>query len=406
MNLTKSIIDRATYTGSNRLGSDGKAKWERCVLWDESVPGLGLRVTPTGRKSFVLSYRIGTRKRQITLGLYGALTLQQARVTAFKQLAAVLEGKDPLALREQAARGRTVAEVSQRYLAEHAIPKKKASSVSNDRQMLRKHVLPKLGGLKVADVARSDIAKLHHSLRESPYAANRVVALLSKIFSFCEKWGLRTDGTNSCRHVEKFKEQKRERFLSSDELSCLARVLKESEESGLESPHAIAAIRLLILTGCRRREILHLRWEHVDLDNRRLNLSDSKTGAKTVYLADPAREILESLPRSSGNPWVIEGRNQDSHLYDLKGPWHRIRERAQLDGLRLHDLRHNAESWIMLSTRLSNHPIVAKKEKTSRLTLDSLRIIRGSQEKSRGRHLVDSVLWRRPAVRSLPRRFP
>ncbi len=341
MKLTKAAIDQASYNGASHRGRDGKTLWSRCVLWDDAVPGLGLRITPTGKKSFVLSYRAGSRKRQMTLGLYGVLTLQQARAKALRALAAVMEGGDPLAERQSAARAETMSELAERYLREHAEVKKKPASVQGDRQMLRDHILPRLGGLKIADVSRRDVIALHYGLRDKPYTANRVLALLSKMLNLAEKWELRVDGSNPCRHVERFKENKRERYLSSVELARLSDALAYAERTGTASPHAVAAIRLLILTGCRMREILHLRWEHVDLETGRLSLPDSKTGAKTIYLGAPAREVLASVPRTAGNPWVIEGWKERCHLTDLKGPWKRLREQAELEDLRIHDLRHS-----------------------------------------------------------------
>src|SRR5512132_2455942 len=138
-----------------------------------------------------------------------------------------------------------------------------------------------LGNRKVADVTRADIGKLHHSLRETPHQANRVLALVSKMMNLAEKWGLRPDGSNPCRHVEKYKEAKRERFLSAEELTRLGDVLAEAERTTMESPSVIAAVRLLVLTGCRLSEVLTLRWAFVDFAGACLRLPDSKTGAKT-----------------------------------------------------------------------------------------------------------------------------
>ncbi len=343
MRLNKTVIENATYQGTSSTSKDGRKSWSRYVLWDDEVRGLGLRVFPTGKKSFVLFYRAGSRQRQMTLGPYGVLTLHKARAKARQALAAVaIEGRDPLAERKAAvAKGRTMAQLAERYMTEHAEVKKKPASVKTDRQMLRDYVLPKLGHLAVADVGRQDVTALHHGLRGKPYVANRVLALVSKMLNLAEKWDLRPDGSNPCRHVEKFKEQQRERYMSSEERSALTQALEEAERVGAESVHALAAIRLLILTGCRLREILHLRWEHVDFENGRLYLPDSKTGAKTVFLATAAQEVLSSIPRTRGNPWVIEGRKPNSHLSDLKGPWSRLCKKAELRDLRIHDLRHS-----------------------------------------------------------------
>jgi integrase len=306
------------------------------------VRGLGVRIFPSGRKTFVVVYRVHGRQHLITLGACGILTLHQARAKAQKTLAdLVIEGLDPLAERKAKAQSSTVEELAQRYLVEHAEVKKKVKSAKMDRQILRDHVVPKLGRLKVVDVNRQHVGSLHHSLRETPYMANRTLALVSKMMNLAERWGLRPDGSNPCRHVEKFKEAARERYLTMEEFARLTQALAEGEESGSEGQHAIAAIRLLILTGCRLGEILQLRWEHVDFDNGRLHLPDSKTGAKTVFLSTVAQQVLRQVPRTGSNPWVIEGRKPQTHLRDLKGPWRRIRERADLPDLRIHDLRHS-----------------------------------------------------------------
>ena len=172
--------------------------------------------------------------------------------------------------------------------------------------------------------------------------------VLSRIFTLAEIWGLRPDGSNPCRHVKRFREDKRERFLSDEEYRRLGEALAESETKGLEPPLVVAAIRLLMLTGCRKAEILTLRWEHVDLDAGELRLPDSKTGAKIVHLGDPAIAVLRGIPRPDDSPWVITGGKRDRPLHDLHYWWKRIRERAKLDGVRIHDLRHSYASGGLL----------------------------------------------------------
>ena len=164
------------------------------------------------------------------------------------------------------------------------------------------------------------------------------------MFNLAELWGLRPDGSNPCRHVKRFREEKRERFLSDTEYQRLGTALKEIEQEGSETAAAIAAIRLLMLTGCRLSEIQKLRWEHVDLEAGELRLLDTKTGAKVVHLGDPAVAVLRGIERRDGNPWVIASRKPESHLTDLQHPWRRIQERAGLDDVRIHDLRHTCAS--------------------------------------------------------------
>ena len=196
----------------------------------------------------------------------------------------------------------------------------------------------------MGDIKRSDIAELHHELRETSYQANRTLGVLSKMFSQAEVWGLRRDGSNPCLHVKRYKEEKRERFLNAEEFSRLGQVLDEILRDGSETRSAVVAFRLLMLTGCRLSEIQKLRWEHVDLEAGELHLPDTKTGGRAVPLAPSAVRLLESLPRDKDNPWVIAGKKPRSHLTDLQHPWRRIRARADLEDVRIHDLRHSFAS--------------------------------------------------------------
>lgn len=196
---------------------------------------------------------------------------------------------------------------------------------------------------------RRDIAELHHKLRHSLYQANRVLALLSNMFNMAERWGLKPDYSNPCRHIEKFKEKKRERYLNRDEFRRLNAALNKAEQAKRELPSAIAAIRLLIFTGARVSEILILKWAYVDPDEKRLNLPDSKTGAKMVFLNEPACEILARIVPIQGNPYVIAGSLAGAHLKDLEKPWQRIRAEAELCDVRLHDLRHSFASMAVSS---------------------------------------------------------
>jgi integrase len=259
-------------------------------------------------------------------------------------LARVEKGEDPAEQRDKGRQAPTFKEVAERYMVEHATEKKKPRSIKEDRRLLDKVILPVLGSRKLADITRADIAKFHHDQRRAPYQANRAVALLSKIFNLAEKWGLRPDGTNPCRHVEKYREEKKERYLTPDELSHLGVVLADAEAAKEELPQAIAAIRLLIFTGCRLSEVLSLKWEHVDLDQHEMTLPDSKTGKKTVQLAGPAIEVLENISRRFGNPYVIAGEKAGQHLIGLPHIWMRIREKAGFPDVRIHDLRHSYAS--------------------------------------------------------------
>jgi integrase len=239
-----------------------------------------------------------------------------------------------------------VAELCDRYLDEHARPHKKPSSVEEDRRNIEKHVKPMLGSRKVASVTVADVQRLHRGMRDRPIAANRTLALLSKMFNLAEKWRLRPEHSNPCRHVEKYPEHQIHRPLTVLELARLAKVLREAETAeppeAAENPRAVAALRLLMFTGMRRNEALRLTWADVDLDAGVLRLADSKTGAKVVRLNGAAREVIAAQEPMVGNPYVFPSPViPGAPLYDIKGVWRRIRELAGLGDVRLHDLRHN-----------------------------------------------------------------
>ena len=229
-------------------------------------------------------------------------------------------------------------------MAEHVRPKLKASTAEGYQRVARLYALPSFGRQSIGQVKRADIARLHHEMRAKPYQANSTLAMLSKFFGWAEMHGLRPDGSNPCRHVEKYREKRRERFLSQAELGRLGDALRIAERDKSSSPWVIAAVRLLTFTGMRRNEILTLRWEHVSEERESFCLPDSKTGQKVVHLNAPALAVLQSIPRLALNPYVICGEKPGHHLVNLEKPWRRIRKAAQLDDVRLHDLRHSFAS--------------------------------------------------------------
>jgi integrase len=316
-------------------------------LWDRELPGFGLKVTPAGRKVYLVQYRLRGRKgrtRRVTIGQHGQITPTFARDEAKRLLGMIATGRDPAAERDKAKADRSLAEVLDQFMAEHVRPKLKPSTAEGYQRVSRLYVLPALGRYSIADVKRTDIARLHHEMRSKPYQANSTLAMLSKFFGWVETHGLRPDGSNPCRHVEKYPEGRRERFLSQAELGRLGDALREAEHEKTCSPWVVAAIRILALTGARRNEILTLQWEHVSDEHECLLLPDSKTGRKTIRLNAPALAVLHEVPRLGGNPYVICGERPGRHLVNLEKPWRRIRAAAKLDDVRLHDLRHSFAS--------------------------------------------------------------
>ncbi len=316
--LTKRKIDAA------------EAQEKEYFIWDDTLPDFGLRVLPSGRKSYIVQYRAGRRARRMSLGPKTVLACEQARGQAITILAAVRKGEDPSADRAAQRNALNMTELAGRFDAEHISVRLKESTATEYRRNLRRFILPALGRLIVAEVTRADISKFHHDLRHIPYQANRCLEVLSKMFNLAEMWGLRPDGSNPRKHIRKYPEEKRERFLSTAELRRIGEVLREMETEGLELPSAILAARLLILTGCRLGEIMTLRWEFLDLAEKMLRLPDPKTGAKLVHLGQPAVDLLAGARPIKDNPWVIAGTLKGKHLSDLQPFWQRVRARAGL----------------------------------------------------------------------------
>jgi integrase len=333
--ISKSTVDRVTTEPDRDV-----------VLWDSRIAGFGLRIKPSGAKSYILQYRnAGGRSRRYTIARMGELTPDEARGEAEKLRGGIRGGDDPAGARIARRKATTVKELADRFLKEHVAAHNKPSTRAEVKRRVNTVIVKRFGKWKVGDVTRADIAKLHHSLRETPYEANRILATLSKMFNLAEAWGLRPDGSNPCRHVKRFREAKRERFFSGGELKAIGEALAKAEREGKESTAALLALRLLALTGCRVGEIVSLRWEHVDLSAGLLRLADAKAGARAVALPAPAQAILAERARETG--YIIEGRKAGKPLsrFDLDNAWRRIRKLAKLKNARLHDFRHTVGTY-------------------------------------------------------------
>jgi integrase len=359
------------------------------IVYDADVKGFGLRVTAGGARSFVLNYRINRRERRHTIGQFPTWSVRAAREEAAILKRDIDRGHDPLAEREKVRTAPTVAELAERYLSEHAEAKKKPRSVEEDRRNVRLHVRPKLGNLFVAAVTRDDIARVHNALRDSPIGANRVLALLSKMFALSETWGLRPQNSNPCRGIDRFPERSRERLVTSEELARLGDGL-----AGFKGYWAgPAAIRLMMLTGMRKSEVLSLKWADISAEHAWIRLPDSKTGAKTVPIGAPALALLAELPRIEGNPYVLPAARQRrkrsdpaspgaGHFVQVQTAWEAVTKAAGVDGLRLHDLRHafasigaiGGDSLFILG-KLLGHADSTTTQKYAHLAADPLRAV-------------------------------
>lgn len=326
------------------------------IVFDGDVPGFGVRVFPSGKKSYCIQYRAGGRTRKVTFARVGTSTPDEARKLAKKLLQGVAEGENPAQARINARRAPTLAAVCDRFLADYVEQRLKVTTQREYRRAVELFIKPALGTFKVEDVTRADVSDLHHKHRHIPYQANRTLGVLHKLFNLAEIWGLRPDGSNPCRHVPKYRESKRERFLSAGELQCLGQVLDQLQAENLESPFVVGAFKMLVLTGCRLMEIQTLKWEYVKEEH--IALPDSKTGARRIPLPLAARNVLASLPLVPGHVYVFPGTVDGKHLTDLERPWRRIRKLAGLEGVRIHDLRHTYASHAV--ARGMNLPMVGK----------------------------------------------
>ncbi|CAJ0872990.1 hypothetical protein AMST5_02468 [freshwater sediment metagenome] len=352
---------------------DALAPGERpFIAFDTDLAGFGIRVMPSGVMSYIVEYRPhgggrGVAKRRVTLGKVGTLTPDQSRKTAADILAKVRLGGDPAEERAEKREAITVAELLHLFDEQYIATMVKPSTAVSHRIALVE-LCEAYGGSKAATASRAQIATLHTKMADRPYAANRALAVWAKAFAWGATRGLVPEGHNPAKGIQKFKEQGRERYLTSEEFSRLGAALADAETIGLPwdadetgqnakhlaksenrrvkiDPFAVAAIRLLILTGARLREILDAEWSQVDLERGILFLPDSKTGKKPIYLSAAAQAVLASVPRIEGNPHIIAGAIEGKPRADLKKPWAAVCRAAGFKGVRIHDLRHSFASF-------------------------------------------------------------
>lgn len=328
MKLTKRTIDGLVYEG------DGN---RRDVRWDDDLHGFGVRVYPSGRRAYVVSYRVHGRKRLMTLGATTVLTLDQARSRAQKYLVSVGDGDDPLEIRRRAANGETINDLCKTYMDRHA--KQRKRSWKDDERRIERHIKPAWGNLKVVALKRSDVATLHTRIGgKNPYEANRTVRLVSKIFELAQRWGFVPDEhANPAKGIELYREQKRDRWVTPEELPKLAEAIDEEANEAIK-----AALWLYLLTGTRRSELLAARWGDLDWERKELRLPETKAGRiHYVPLSEPALALLRKLPQEEDCPYIFPspksgtaGTGKDKHaqsrghLVNVSKPWQRVRDRA------------------------------------------------------------------------------
>lgn len=352
------------------------------TYYDTATVGFGLKCLPNGKQRWIVEYRPGiggrgVRQRRMVLGDARVVTIDEAREAARTILSKAHLGGDPAQDRSEERHSFTVAELVQKYLQQHVHAKKKQTTEESFKQVTRNYIVPEFGSKRASGIGRADVARWHREIGTTkPATANRALAVLSAAYAYGLRYGYLKKMENPAKGVEHFRESPRERFLTADELTRLGETLRLAETEGLPwridgkraskhwhkrkstviDPFAVAAIRLLMLTGARKNEVLSLEWKHVDLERGLINLPDSKTGKKTILLGGAAIEVLLGLPRIGD--MVIAGRDAEKARVDLKKPWDRIREHAGLGDLRIHDLRHSFAA-ISASSGLGM-PVIAK----------------------------------------------
>lgn len=317
------------------------------IVWDTEIKGFGVRLQQNV-PSYFLKTRSRGRQVWLTIGKHGSpWTPDKARTEALRLLLEARSGRDipqPSAAGRPASGATTVSGAIARFKAEH-VPKLKPRTQQHYEWTLTRLIEPKLGRKALDGIGPTEVGRFHVGLADTPGQANGALTVLSSFITWCMDMKLLPRSENPCASIRRFKEKKRERYLSVSELQRLAAVLDAAEADETHSVYALAAIRLLILTGARLNEILTLKWDYVSFDQARLSLPDSKTGFKFIGLNDHAIAVLKSLPRFDDNPHVIAGQRRGAHMVNLQGIWSDIRSAAKLNDVRLHDLRHSFASF-------------------------------------------------------------
>jgi integrase len=400
--ITKRFVDSIEPNGQDQ------------VFWDSEVKRFGVRVLPTGIKTFVLQYRNAQgRTRKLALGRMGELTADEARTKALKLRAAIKDGADPSAERQARRNDPLIGDLVETYLSEGpaAKPAKKPSSWATDASNLRRHVVPLLGRRHLATITQADVQRFQRDVTKGktkadikserkrgraiieggPGTAARATAVLSAMLQWAVAQGYRSD--NPAKGVRLNRLQKRERFLSGDELTRLGDALRRAEQQGINR-QGLAMIRLLLLTGARRNEVESLQWDYLDLKRGVARLPDSKTGAKSIPLGAPALEVLSAIDRQDGIDWVFPGERGEGHFTGLPKIWCQVAKLAKLPGVRLHDLRHGFASAavangasLYLVGKVLGHAHAETTSRYAHLQLDPVRVVADQT----ARHLAEAL---------------
>ncbi|MEN5278805.1 site-specific integrase [Brucella sp. TWI432] len=353
MKLTKRTVDGIVPTSKDTL------------YWDEEIKGFGVKVTPAGKKIFVLQSRLNGSLKRFTIGAFGApWSADAARDEAKRLLGEIVKGVDPHEAKRSRRNDITIQELGELYW-ELACAHKKPVTIANEKGLMARHIVPLFGRVKVSDIRRTDIQKFINDVATGKTAAkvktkarglarvtggkgsaNRTLGLLSSMLSFAVENGYRSD--NPALGTKQFKLKTHDRYLTPIELDRLGKALDSAEKNGV-SIFAVAAIRFLAMTGCRRNEALTLQWSWIDFEHRLAKLPDSKTGQKVLHLGESALALIQALPKIAGSPLVFPSSVGGDRPLSIQKIWDDIRSEADLRDLRIHDLRHNFASMAVSS---------------------------------------------------------
>jgi len=366
LRLTKDVVERAPLPPPGR---------NEHFIRDTEVRGLGLRITAGGSKAFTFSGRIRGYPRRLTLGGWPDLTVAIARKMALDIRTRIARGEDPARDRERARTEPTFDAFTVTYLERHARPRKR--SVEKDEQMLKRYVPSAWAARRLSDISAGEMARLHARVgaEHGHVAANRLMSVLRVMFRLAHDWELTTCDNPTAR-IKPFEERKRERYLSPEELQRVNAALLEEE-----NPYWRAFFPLLLLTGARRSELLSMRWTDIDFNQRAWRIPTTKAGnSHLLPLPAPAMAILESLPSRDTSEWVFSGDGRTGHIVEPGFAWKRVRERASVADVRVHDLRHTFASWLVaqgynlpLIGRALNHASTSTSERYAHLDLAPVR---------------------------------
>lgn len=312
-------------------------------VWDSELERFGVKVTPTGRKVYLIRYRLNGRNCKHTIARAADMPPEKARELARDKFAMIAKGVDPNRQRADSANAKTLGELRDTYMEEHANVRKKPDSAAGDAGLWRKHIIPHFGAdRRITDITRGDVSKLHARIKAAghPYAANRMLALLSKAFNLAIEWEWLPAGSNPCKGIKKFPEKRRERPVRLEELTAMGKALLKLEGERPDLWRGLNLIWLWLLTGARMNEIQRARWDWVDWDRRLLVLPDSKGGQKLINLPEPALERLRRLPSRDRSEFLFPGNKPKRPMVNARKTVAKVWQEAKLADLRIHDLRH------------------------------------------------------------------